>query len=164
MATLTTSQRLRALVDDLGGVAAAARAAGVSPYTIHHWLRIGRVPSAAGAVALLEAAGFGQVEVEPVVTTVLLAGGGTVDESLEFLLGMGMVKGLLPSHTSLCRPLSIAPAAVLLQMKLPARLLGCPTDQYVPTASGWGWPPPSVPPPPAPAPPSALPRRPPPPA
>ena len=47
------------------------------------------------AIALLEAAGFGQVEVEPVVTTVLLAGGGTVDESLEFLLGMGMVKGLL---------------------------------------------------------------------
>ena len=46
-------------------------------------------------VALLEAAGFVEVEVEPVVTTVLLAGGGTVDDSLEFLLGMGMVRGLL---------------------------------------------------------------------
>lgn len=46
-------------------------------------------------VELLEAAGFRQVEVEPIVTTVLLAGGGTVDESLEFLLGMGMVRGLL---------------------------------------------------------------------
>lgn len=46
-------------------------------------------------VALLETAGFGRVEVEPVVTTVLLAGGGTLDESLEFLLGMGMVRGLL---------------------------------------------------------------------
>jgi SAM-dependent methyltransferase len=46
-------------------------------------------------VALLETAGFGQVEVEPVDTTVLLAGGGTVGESLEFLLGMGMVRGLL---------------------------------------------------------------------
>jgi len=46
-------------------------------------------------VALLEAAGFGQVEVEPVATTVLVAGGATVDESLEFLLGMGMVRGLL---------------------------------------------------------------------
>ena len=46
-------------------------------------------------VALLEVAGFGEVDVEPVATTVLLAGGGTVDESLEFLLGMGMVRGLL---------------------------------------------------------------------
>jgi SAM-dependent methyltransferase len=46
-------------------------------------------------VALLKAAGFGRVEVEPVATTVLVAGGGTVDESLEFLLGMGMVRGLL---------------------------------------------------------------------
>jgi SAM-dependent methyltransferase len=46
-------------------------------------------------VALLEAAGFGQVEVEPVATTVLVAGGATIDESLEFLLGMGMVRGLL---------------------------------------------------------------------
>ena len=46
-------------------------------------------------IALLESAGFDQVEVEPVATTVLLAGGGTVDESLEFLLGMGMVRGLL---------------------------------------------------------------------
>jgi SAM-dependent methyltransferase len=47
------------------------------------------------AVSLLELAGFGQVEVDPIATTVLLAGGGTVDESLEFLLGMGMVRGLL---------------------------------------------------------------------
>lgn len=45
--------------------------------------------------ALLEATGFGEVEIEPVATTVLLAGGGTVEESLEFLLGMGMVRGLL---------------------------------------------------------------------
>lgn len=45
--------------------------------------------------ALLEVAGFSKVEVEPVETTVLLAGGGTLDESLEFLLGMGMVRGLL---------------------------------------------------------------------
>jgi len=45
--------------------------------------------------ALLEDAGFVEVEVEPIVTTVLLAGGGTVEESLDFLLGMGMVKGLL---------------------------------------------------------------------
>jgi SAM-dependent methyltransferase len=46
-------------------------------------------------VALLEAAAFTEVAVEPIVTTVLLAGGGTVEESLDFLLGMGMVRGLL---------------------------------------------------------------------
>ena len=45
--------------------------------------------------ALLTGVGFTQVAVEPVSTTILLAGGGTLDESLEFLLGMGMVRGLL---------------------------------------------------------------------
>ena len=40
-------------------------------------------------------------------------------------------------------------------MKLPASLLG--PYSHMPTASGWGWPPPFVPPLPAPAPPSALP-------
>ena len=59
----------------------------------------------------------------------------------------------LPPHRS-ADP-SLAPAAVLLQMKLPASLLG--PYSHMPTASGWGWPPPSVPPPPpAPASPSAL--------
>ena len=46
-------------------------------------------------IALLEAAGFTEVDVEPIMTTVLLAGGDTVEESLDFLLGMGMVRGLL---------------------------------------------------------------------
>ena len=60
----------------------------------------------------------------------------------------------LPPH--LCGPLSITGGCVLLQMKLPASLLG--PYSHMPTASGWGWPPPSVPPPPpAPAPPAALP-------
>jgi SAM-dependent methyltransferase len=45
--------------------------------------------------ALLTEVGFTQVAVDPVSTTILLAGGGTLDESLEFLLGMGMVRGLL---------------------------------------------------------------------
>jgi SAM-dependent methyltransferase len=45
--------------------------------------------------ALLTGVGFTQVAVKPVSTTILLAGGGTLDESLEFLLGMGMVRGLL---------------------------------------------------------------------
>jgi len=45
--------------------------------------------------ALLTEAGFTQIAVEPVVTTILLAGGGTLDESIDFLLGMGIVRGLL---------------------------------------------------------------------
>jgi SAM-dependent methyltransferase len=45
--------------------------------------------------ALLTEVGFTQVAVDPVSTTILLAGGGTLDESLDFLLGMGMVRGLL---------------------------------------------------------------------
>lgn len=45
--------------------------------------------------ALLADAGFTEIVVEPVSTTILLAGGGTLDESVDFLLGMGMVRGLL---------------------------------------------------------------------
>jgi ubiquinone/menaquinone biosynthesis C-methylase UbiE len=45
--------------------------------------------------SLLEAAGFTDVAFEPLSTAILIAGGGTVDESMAFLLGMGMVKGLL---------------------------------------------------------------------
>ena len=46
-------------------------------------------------IALLTAAGFTQADVAPVETTLVLAGGGTVDDSLDFLLGMGMVRGVL---------------------------------------------------------------------
>lgn len=52
-----TGATLRALVTNLGGVTAAAHRAGVSVSTLHDWLRRGGVPSAAAAVALLEAAG-----------------------------------------------------------------------------------------------------------
>jgi ubiquinone/menaquinone biosynthesis C-methylase UbiE len=45
--------------------------------------------------ALLEAAGFTQVAFETLAPSILIAGGGTVDESMDFLLGMGMVRGLL---------------------------------------------------------------------
>jgi SAM-dependent methyltransferase len=46
-------------------------------------------------IALLTAAGFTRADVAPIDTTLLLGGGGTVDDSLDFLLGMGMVRGLL---------------------------------------------------------------------
>jgi len=45
--------------------------------------------------ALLDAAGFTQIEVEAISPTILLGGGGTLDESLDFLFGMGMARGLL---------------------------------------------------------------------
>jgi hypothetical protein len=45
--------------------------------------------------ALLETAGFTQVAFEALAPTVLIGGGGTVDESMDFLLGMGMVRGLV---------------------------------------------------------------------
>ena len=45
--------------------------------------------------ALLEAAGFTDVAFESLAPTILIGGGGTVDQSMEFLLGMGMVRGLV---------------------------------------------------------------------
>ena len=44
---------------------------------------------------LLGAAGFTGLACEPLTPEILIGGGGTLDESLEFLLGMGMVRGLL---------------------------------------------------------------------
>lgn len=45
--------------------------------------------------ALLESAGFTAVAVESLAPDILIGGGGTVDQSMEFLLGMGMVRGLV---------------------------------------------------------------------
>ena len=45
--------------------------------------------------ALLEAAGFTRVEFESLSPTILIGGGGTVDQSMEFLLGMGIARGLV---------------------------------------------------------------------
>ncbi len=45
--------------------------------------------------ALLESAGFTDVVFEPLAPTILIGGGGTVDQSMDFLLGMGMVRGLI---------------------------------------------------------------------
>ena len=45
--------------------------------------------------ALLESAGFTEVALESLAPTILIGGGGTVDQSMEFLLGMGMVRGLV---------------------------------------------------------------------
>ena len=45
--------------------------------------------------ALLQAAGFTEVAFESLAPTILVGGGGTVDQSIDFLLGMGMVRGLI---------------------------------------------------------------------
>lgn len=45
--------------------------------------------------ALLHSAGFKQVECDPLTPTVLIGGGGSLDESIDFLLGMGMARGLV---------------------------------------------------------------------
>lgn len=47
--------------------------------------------------ALLGQVGFTRVEIAPLSLSVLVGGGGTLDESAEFLFGMGIVRGLL-SH------------------------------------------------------------------
>jgi ubiquinone/menaquinone biosynthesis C-methylase UbiE len=45
--------------------------------------------------ALLGEAGFTAVSFESLAPTLLIGGGGTVDQSMEFLLGMGMARGLV---------------------------------------------------------------------
>lgn len=44
---------------------------------------------------LLETAGFAGVAFEPLAPTILIGGGGTIEQSMDFLLGMGMTRGLL---------------------------------------------------------------------
>jgi ubiquinone/menaquinone biosynthesis C-methylase UbiE len=45
--------------------------------------------------ALLRKVGFAEVSVESVTPTLFIGGGGTVDEAMEFLFGMGMARGLI---------------------------------------------------------------------
>jgi hypothetical protein len=44
---------------------------------------------------VLAEAGFARIEVEPISPTILLGGGGSLDESTGFLLGSGIGRGLL---------------------------------------------------------------------
>ena len=45
--------------------------------------------------SVLQSAGFEHVECDPLTPTVLVGGGGTLDESVDFLFGMGMARGLI---------------------------------------------------------------------
>jgi SAM-dependent methyltransferase len=47
------------------------------------------------AAELLEAAGFSDVAVESISPSLLVGGGGSLEESADFLFGMGIVRGLL---------------------------------------------------------------------
>ncbi len=58
-------------------------------------------------VALLDQGGFTRVEIEPVLPTVLVGGGGTLDESVDFLLGVGISRGLLRHADSDARTLAV---------------------------------------------------------
>jgi SAM-dependent methyltransferase len=52
---------------------------------------------------LLSSAGFSKPRCESLTPSIVLGGGGTIEESMDFLFGMGMVKGLLglaPSSAS----------------------------------------------------------------
>lgn len=68
-------------VPDLGGL---ARGAGMFA-----------LQDSSETAALLGAAGFTDVVVEPISPSLVLGGGGTADGSSDFLLGMGIVRGLL---------------------------------------------------------------------
>ena len=58
--------------------------------------------------ALLEGAGFAQVEIESFSPTILVGGGGTLDESLDFLVGAGIARGLLGQLTAEARTAALA--------------------------------------------------------
>jgi SAM-dependent methyltransferase len=45
--------------------------------------------------SLLGAAGFDHVECDSCASTIVIGGGGSLDDSVDFLLGMGMARGLL---------------------------------------------------------------------
>jgi len=64
--------------------------------------------------ALLDAAGFTQIEIEPISPTILLGGGGTLDESIDFLLGAGIARGLLGRVEPEARPAVIQAIRVAL--------------------------------------------------
>ncbi len=49
--------------------------------------------------AVLGGAGFNTIKMEPFDTTITLGGGGTVDETLDYLLGTGIAHALLDTAT-----------------------------------------------------------------
>jgi ubiquinone/menaquinone biosynthesis C-methylase UbiE len=64
--------------------------------------------------ALLDAAGFTQIGIEPISPTVLLGGGGSLDESIEILLGTGIARGVLGQVEPDARPTVIQAVRVSL--------------------------------------------------
>jgi SAM-dependent methyltransferase len=71
----------RAPVPDLGG-----RSGGPGMFSLR---------DAEEILTLLTVAGFTNPRCEPLAPSIAIGGGGTVDDAMDFLFGMGMVKGLL---------------------------------------------------------------------
>ena len=57
--------------------------------------------------ALLEGAGFSHIEITPIDTTITLGGGGTVEETLAFLLRTGIARALFAGASAEQRTLAI---------------------------------------------------------
>ena len=57
--------------------------------------------------SLLDAAGFTQIDIAPIAPTITLGGGGTLEESADFLLGAGIARGLLGRVESTARDAAI---------------------------------------------------------
>ena len=81
LAPVARAVRRYAEVPDLGGLAG-----GGGMFALKNEAEI---------VTLLEAAEFTDIAVDSIAPTVIIGGGGSLDESLDFLLGMGIVRGLL---------------------------------------------------------------------
>jgi ubiquinone/menaquinone biosynthesis C-methylase UbiE len=80
LAPVVRAVRRHAEVPDLGGLAG-----GGGMFALRDEVEI---------LSLLDSAGFTEVEIEPLNPTLAVGGGGDVAECAEFLLGMGIVRGL----------------------------------------------------------------------
>ena len=65
-------------------------------------------------VSVLTGAGFADIEFEPVSPVITLGGGGTLDETLEFLLGTGIARALLDGAQPDARQRAISAVRVAL--------------------------------------------------
>jgi SAM-dependent methyltransferase len=85
---------------DLGG-----RSGGPGMFALKHRREI---------VGLLDAVGFTEISVEPIDPPIVIGGGGTLDETLEFFGALGIVRGLLGRLDD--EPRAVATAEVLAQV------------------------------------------------
>ncbi|MEO8265361.1 MAG: methyltransferase domain-containing protein [Ilumatobacteraceae bacterium] len=81
-------------------------------------------------------AGFAEIEVESVSPVITLGGGGTLDETLEFLLGPGIARALLDEAQPDAKQLAIgAVSAALAEIYEPGRGVARGTGAWLVSAS-----------------------------